>query len=97
MINALIAMCIGNSYAESGLKRLAIESDMKHTPSGSWLINSIKNIPDCKNCKPNVVFPLPGDPDTVTERPGFNPPDMTESSPGIPVFTLEYVESMSIE
>jgi hypothetical protein len=46
MINALIAMCIGNSYAESGLKRLAIESDMKHTPSGSWLINSIKKIPE---------------------------------------------------
>lgn len=45
MINALIALCIGNSYAESGLKRLAIESDMKHTPSGSWLINSIKKIP----------------------------------------------------
>jgi len=46
MINALIAMCIGNSYAESGLKRLAIESNMKHTPSGSWLINSIKKIPE---------------------------------------------------
>lgn len=45
MINALISLCIGNSYAESGLKRLAIESDMKHTPSGSWLINSIKKIP----------------------------------------------------
>lgn len=46
MINALIALCIGNSYAESGLKRLAVESDMKHTPSGSWLINSIKKIPE---------------------------------------------------
>ena len=46
MINALIALCIGNSYAESGLKRLAVESDVKHTPSGSWLINSIKKIPE---------------------------------------------------
>ena len=46
MINALIALCIGNSYAESGLKRLAIESDLKATPSGSWLINSIKKIPE---------------------------------------------------
>ena len=34
MINALIALCIGYSYAESGLKRLAVESNMKHTPSG---------------------------------------------------------------
>ncbi len=44
MINALIALCVGNSYAESGLKRLAVESDLKQTPSGSWLINSIKKI-----------------------------------------------------
>ena len=46
MINGLIAMCFGNSYAESGLKWLAIDSDMNHSPSGSWLINSIKKIPE---------------------------------------------------
>ena len=40
-----------------------------------------------------MVFPLPGGPETVTARPTFNPPEITESSPGIPVFTLEYVES----
>ena len=46
MINSLVAICIGNSYAESGLKRLAIESHLKKTPSGSWLINTIKKIPE---------------------------------------------------
>jgi len=46
MINVLIALCIGNSHADSGLKRLAVESDVKHTPSGLWLIDSIKKIPE---------------------------------------------------
>ena len=38
------------------------------------------------------VLVLPGDnigPEIVTERPAFIPPEITESSPGIPVFTLE--------
>ena len=35
--------------------------------------------------------------ETVTVRPVFIPPEITESNPGIPVFTLEYVESISIE
>ena len=38
-------------------------------------------------CNPNVVFPLPGGPETTTELPFFNPKDNVESNPGIPVLT----------
>lgn len=34
MHNSLMSLCLGNSYAESGLKRLAIESE-NHSPTGS--------------------------------------------------------------
>src|SRR3989338_9162972 len=53
--------------------------------------------PKYRNSNPNVVFPLPGGPDITTERFCFNPPDMIESNPGMPVLTLEYVKSISKE
>ena len=34
--NSIISLCLGNSYAESGLKRLAMESG-NNSPTGSWL------------------------------------------------------------
>lgn len=44
MHNALISLCIGNQYAESGMKRLAVESSLSKTPSGSLIRDTISKI-----------------------------------------------------
>ncbi len=41
--NCIMSLCIGNSYAESGLKKLAIESGNR-SPTGSWLRKCIRKI-----------------------------------------------------
>ena len=41
--NSVMSLCLGNSYAESGLKRLAMESQ-NHSPTGSWLRKIISKI-----------------------------------------------------
>ncbi len=41
--NCIMSLCIGNSYAESGLKKLAIESGNR-SPTGSWLRKGIEKI-----------------------------------------------------
>ena len=41
--NSIMSLCLGNSYAESGLKRLAMESD-NASPTGSWLRKIISKI-----------------------------------------------------
>ena len=41
--NSVMSLCLGNSYAESGLKRLSIESG-NNSPSGSWLRKCIRKI-----------------------------------------------------
>lgn len=53
--------------------------------------------PEYRNCNPNVVFPLPGGPETITERSFFNPPDIMESSPGMPVLTLSANDFVNAE
>ncbi len=41
--NSIMSLCLGNSYAESGLKILAMESD-NASPTGSWLRKIISKI-----------------------------------------------------
>src|SRR3989338_7199929 len=53
--------------------------------------------PEYRNCNPNVVFPLPGGPEIKMALFFFNPFDINDSNPGIPVLTLEYVKSISTE
>ena len=42
--NSIMSICLRNSYAESGLKRLAVESG-NCCPSGSWIRKRIRKIP----------------------------------------------------
>lgn len=44
--NAMISISLGNSFAESGMKRLAIESASKDVPSGSWVRDTIGKVPE---------------------------------------------------
>lgn len=44
--NALISLSLGNTYAESGMKRLTIESASMDVPSGSWVRDTIGNVPE---------------------------------------------------
>lgn len=44
--NALISLSLGNTYAESGMKRLAIESASMDVPSGSWVRDTIGKVPE---------------------------------------------------
>ncbi len=41
--NSIMSLCLGNSYSESGLKRLAIQSG-NNSPTGSWLRKIISKI-----------------------------------------------------
>ena len=41
--NSIMSLCLGNSYSESGLKRLAMESG-NNSPTGSWLRKIISKI-----------------------------------------------------
>lgn len=44
--NALISLSLGNTYAESGMKRLTIESASMDVPSGSWVRDTIGKVPE---------------------------------------------------
>ncbi|HXG06979.1 MAG TPA: hypothetical protein VNI77_06610 [Nitrososphaera sp.] len=45
--NAMISISLGNSFAESGMKRImAIESASKDVPSGSWVRDTIGKVPE---------------------------------------------------
>jgi hypothetical protein len=44
--HALIALSIGNSYAESDMRRLALESSNMNVPSGSWLRDTVEKAPE---------------------------------------------------
>jgi hypothetical protein len=44
--HALIALSIGNSYVESGMRRLALESSSMNVPSGSWLRDTVEKVPE---------------------------------------------------
>ena len=46
--HALIAMSMENSYAESGMKRLAMEALTGKVPSGSWVRTMAEKVPEAE-------------------------------------------------
>ena len=41
---SLIALSIGNGYAESGMRRLAVEASSARVPSGSWVRDTVSKL-----------------------------------------------------
>lgn len=44
--HSLIALSINNSFAESGMKRLATEASSARIPSGSWVRDTVEKVPE---------------------------------------------------
>ena len=72
---SLMALSIDNSFAESGMKRLAVESAGGRVPSGSWVRDTVEKVP-AKEMQEMLAGALGSTPEQVRSFRLFNTPVM---------------------
>lgn len=70
---SLIALSVNNSYAESGMERLAVEASSEEVPSGSWVRDAVEKVPE-KEMKRMLERALASTLDQVKSFKLFNAP-----------------------
>lgn len=73
--HSLMALSINNSYAESGMERLATEASTTRVPSGSWVRDTAEKVPE-KEMKEKLQRALDSTLDHVRSFRLFNAPVM---------------------
>lgn len=73
--HSLIALSINNSYAESGMERLASEASSERVPSGSWVRDTVEKVPE-EEMKEKLVHALDATLDQVRSFRLFTAPVM---------------------